>query len=554
MEIEELFKKIVDGKILEYTHTNVELKRQLEGSYGKKICGLANSQLDSISFLIVGVNDDGSLAGHSLKTAEKIFTKLTQQIHQDLNPITAIQKIEVKEISSVHIVYVQISNPGAVVRWKNEAYFTVGSVLRKMEIHEIVGLAHSLPGLNDYSGQQANYEIYSTECVQKFKGNLADKGRSIEGGVLASVGIRQKKAGEILFGNHSFRVAKYKYREKPELNESFQPIYRLLDKDFVQEIVDWLKENCDTNSSMSELSIKEALANAAAHAAYSEKSGEIIVEVFPDRLQISNLCIPGAKAFANKWFSSSHNTINRTLAEALRCAGLIDELGLGKKLIYREAILNGNRPPIVEIEQAGVFSRWRITIFGGSSNPRHVKLYKKCKENFGGSDLLATVACALVFWENQQASDFTGYLDEQSKEVFEEVVASRFSPVLLDIKSKKIYLRRWARVLIDEGKESKKFNDREEEDLLMFLSKMTHDYHAGILTPKLLRELAFMSNSPSDLSLSSTMMKKWTKSNIINKISKGKYKFRRRIHLKNQDKGAKLKELLEILSEMSRSR
>lgn len=50
--------------VKEHTYENVELKRDWRRSHGEKLSMLCNGQPESDCFLVIGVEDNGQMAGH----------------------------------------------------------------------------------------------------------------------------------------------------------------------------------------------------------------------------------------------------------------------------------------------------------------------------------------------------------------------------------------------------------------------------------------------------------------------------------------------------------
>src|SRR5262249_1133385 len=137
--------------------------------------------------------------------------------------------------------------------------------------------------------------------------------------VLRTLGLFERQAARLLFGRTSYRLVRYDDQQRPIANQKLDGLISLLFPEFIKRL-------CGVgHGHFSARALKEALANAVAHAAYFENDGEIMVEVFPDCIVVSNLCIKESTYFANRWFSRSHKTVNGLLMEALRIAGFVDE-------------------------------------------------------------------------------------------------------------------------------------------------------------------------------------------------------------------------------------
>ena len=156
---------------------------------------------------------------------------------------------------------------------------------------------------------------------------------------LRRLDLFERQAARLLFGKASYRIVQYDDKHEPIVNERRQGLISLLLPAFIQKLCH------EGERHFSDRALKESLANAVAHAACFENDGEIMLEVYPDCITVSNLCIKESTYFANRWFSRSHKTVNGVLMEALRIAGFVDELGRGKNVIFSESIKTGKRPP-----------------------------------------------------------------------------------------------------------------------------------------------------------------------------------------------------------------
>src|SRR6266480_2556819 len=238
-----------------------------------------------------------------------------------------------------------------------------------MEPDEILKLRIQLPGLIDYSRQYFK-SAYSEGLIGRFVDQIVERAHPIDKGLsktgpddaLRRLGLFERQAARLLFGRTGYRLIRYDDQQQPISNEKQEGLISLLLPEFIQKLCR------EGDGHFSERALKEALSNAVAHAAYFENDGEIMVEVYPDCIIVSNLCIKESTYFANRWFSRSHKTVNGLLMEALRIAGFVDELGRGKNLIFSESIKTGKRPPEVHIETAGKYQRWKLMVYGGKED------------------------------------------------------------------------------------------------------------------------------------------------------------------------------------------
>ncbi len=531
--VEELIGCLRERTLLEHRASNVELKRSWEQDNGKKVSAFANRPSASVHWMCVGASDDGTLCGHNEPWAKKTEESVSQHVNQYLDPQIACLGITCHEIDGQWFIVLRYANPGSVVYWNKSAYKAAGTTIEVMTPEEVMQLTVALPGLTDYSAQMWSGP-YDEEKARDFARTVSEKRRGTPletiGGLLPNlalqrIGIHNTNAHRILFGDTRYRIVKYTVDGNPLANDALSGLYTLLQPSFLREVQEWSKQQRSFASDPYPMkALKEGFANAVAHAAYFDSEGDVTVELFPDRVCISNLCVKESEYFANKWFSRSHKTVNRVLMEALRLGGAVDELGRGKNLIFAESLRNGKKPPEVVVERGGRYDRWRLYIYGGPQDRAQLRILQRLREMYP-DEQKALIANALVLWRGHPVSHIRQYIDGESSRTFAEVLADLNGPIFYYQEKDEIVLRRWVRVLIGEGKDSKQLSAAEEEDLLGFASKMQMQYHHGYITPKQLRELAAMGHTPSETVLSSEILKKWQQAGKIKKIKKGLYQF-----------------------------
>lgn len=530
---EDIISKINEGTLVEHRYDNLELKSSWDQDCGKKISAFSNKNLGGASWLCVGINDHGAIQEKDEFWAKKTAEIISQHINQYLDPQQSCQSITCHQLNDKWFVIIQFDNPGAVVYWNKKAYRTSGTTISEMNPEEIMGLTVSLPGLSDYTAQSFN-GTFQNDLVKQYTLNVSKKRKSIAiealkdlspDQALERLGIKNKNTCNILFGNCQYRVIHYDKQNNPVKNIREEGIYRIINDDFIQNIQEWSKQQLNINTNpYPNLALREALANAVAHAAYFESNGDIIIEIFPEKISISNLCLHESAYFANKWFSHAHKTINRTLMETLRLSGYVDELGRGKNLIFSESLRYGKKAPQVIIEKSGRFSRWRLLIYGGIQDKAQLKLLVQLRERYT-DEQKALIANALVLWRGQPVANLRQYIEGEAQNLFAEVLRDINGPIFYYKEKDTIVLRRWVKVLLGEGKASKQLTPAEEEDVYEFVKKIRLDYHHGYVSPKDFRDIADLGHTSSSQVMSSQLLNKWVKENKLKKIRKGLYQF-----------------------------
>jgi len=157
--IEELVRTLQQGELLEHRRANVELKRNWDQDCGRKLSALANKTHETVSWLVVGVEDGGTLSGHDEDRSISIEKKISQHINQYLDPFQACKGIHSHCVKGSWIVAIELTNPGIVVRWNGKAYKAAGTTIQEMTPQEVMELTKRLPGLQDLSAQLSDSDL-----------------------------------------------------------------------------------------------------------------------------------------------------------------------------------------------------------------------------------------------------------------------------------------------------------------------------------------------------------------------------------------------------------
>jgi predicted HTH transcriptional regulator len=545
--VEELLQAISDGTILEHLKNNVELKSSWKQEHGHKVSAFANKLDVQRAWLVLGVGDDGVLCGRDQNWAKQTEEIVSQQFNEKLDPFQSCRFIHTRDVNGSVILIVELQNPGDVVYWGAEAYGASGTTISKLDPHQILELRLKLPGLTDFTRQPTESE-YSDELVDLFAHRVRSKGHVLEQGdasaILRSLGLVRTQAARILFGDCGFRVVKYNAAGEPTSNEPRKSLYSLLTDVFHQEIQSWTAEQIGkTFRAYPQRALQEAFANAVAHAAYFEQDGDLIVELHPTYLVISNLCLKESRYFANRWFSRSHKTVNAFLMELLRVAGHVDELGRGKNLIFSQSISQGKPPPSVKVQGAGRYYRWALTLSGHIADRRQLRVFNGIKKIYGDTPK-ALIAQALVLWSSKQVREIRDYVDDTYTDLFAEVLSDLNGPIFYYQEEDRVVLHRWVRVMLEEGKDAKQLSPSEEIRERAFLTQYCVKYQDGYITPKLLRRLTHLGDNSSAKSYASRLLKKWSTAGHVTRVRSGLYEFAPEETRLQQDLGQLLKELL----------
>lgn len=532
-EANELLELIESGKLREHTYPNVQLKQSWHQDNGKQLCGRANDLKYPSSWMVIGVSDNGELNNRDEDWVIAEEEKISSHINQYLDPGMACTKLQCHNLAGTWIVVISVSNPGTVVRWNGKPYKSAGTTAAEMHADEAMELVIKMPGLQDYSAQHWSGRISTTEArefstklmsIDRVTGAISSTSSNPET-ILEEIGIRNKNASRILFGDSTCRLIAYDAADAVILNTTVSPLAALLSRDFQDSLSHIGRRNPTYTPLWPRLALSEGLANAVAHATYIERGGDLIIEIHPKHLSISNLCMREALAFANKWFSKSHSSTNTLLMEALRLAGYVDELGRGKQLIMREFLIAGLPPPQVTVESAGRFSRWRLVLPTAESNSRVLRLLERLKKYYDGEDRKSLLALALCLWKSKPLAEIKKCADDDTDKLFNNILGDLNGPIFHSESTDTLLLSRWARLILEEGLDSKQLSPGEEDRLYKFVRTMQTRYHAGVITPKRLRELAEMGDAAGEKKLSSLILKRWELAGYVERQGKGRFKF-----------------------------
>jgi hypothetical protein len=548
--LEMLLTLLPSGQVREHRHTNVELTENWSQEKGKKLSSHANALAAGtfpvdVSWLVVGVQDCGILCGNSEEWAREQELQIAGHLREYLDPFQACRSLVCFETPAGWIVVLEIHSPNTATLWNGSAYKLLGTSTSVMSPAEFMGLTTSLPGEADFSGMPCEgpldnilarrfCELVATRFGPEVVGNL----RTLTGhGIVERLGLARTQAARILFGDCQYRVVRYDFDGEVIENVSQTGLARLLLPETQQALQRYDCLSTDpgmpllgkTQRSTGRIGcpdqgLAEAMSNAVAHAAHFERDGDIVVEVWPDRISVSNLCVRESTHFANRWFSQERFTLNPLLMGALRLGPFVDELGLGKRRIYRSSIVAGKRPPIVEIGRAGRMCRWRLILFGGETDTNVIRLRDRLSALYK-DDRKALIALALALWRDKPIEEIRNFLDEESRELVSQVAEDLQGPIFFSPDTGRIYLARWARVLLGEGKETRQLNRAEERRLLEAVHSYSTQHTDGEITPRELRDIAGLGDTNAARTMSSNVLAKWMKANIIKRITRGRYRF-----------------------------
>ena len=554
-----LLEKLSSQQLTETHYT--EFKEKWHQNCGKSLSAIGNK---NGGWLIIGIDDKGQLLGKSSGWIKEQEELIDGHISQYLDPYSTVSSVSVETINNKSFILIEIINPKAVVSWNKKFYKRVGTRTDEMTPGEKQELEQERPGL-DFSSSNYKGEINSSLILDfaKFLKNGTEGWLKLSAeNILSKLNIKEKKVSGILFGDFSFRVAHY--NQESELTDQYEKngLYSLLKDDFIRHIQSWTrtKEIRLIPGSLSvteeipypDLVLREVLVNAVAHSAFEKQARELTVELYRNRIRISNHCSAKATAYINKKFHQGHESYNPLLMKILRKAQFSDDFGTGKNKIFKHIIENGRREPLFEYQPLSKdYGIWSVTIYNEQPNKNFLKLLKKFKKIYQNNTDKYKISAALVLWRDKTLEEIFSYIDEHHKRLVGEILSSDDSPFLYTTeypeKNKKkplvkILLKRWVKVQL-EGQESKVFSKAEENQFKEILQIYAFkDNRKGYITNKEARQLFGLSNSQSEIVQLSKLFQQWEKKGFIEKGER-----RREWKLKKKTKSPELsiKKLLE---------
>ena len=489
--------------------------------------------------MVAGVSDDGKLIGKNFKWAELRERDISSQINEHLSPVYAVTDVFVKEFKDGCCVFINIKNIGDVVEWDKTAYKLTGTTSTQMTPDEKIILTLKMPGDDvtkepwtgtvDGSLVLKYAEKVKLRSPSEFTEELADLSPNQ---ILQMLHLKGVYTECILFGNTPVRVAYYDDNGDIIDSQIKHGAYCVLSDEFIVEIQNWTRKEAQavgaSSISASEEvpyptdALREVLANAVAHALYQKNDGEIIVDLFPDRLTVRNNALIEARAFSKQWFARQTHVKNKLLMAALRMPKISDELGSGKMKVFRLMLEGAKREPIIEFEEIRGYGKWKITLYNQERDHHFKSLLNRLFETLPTKDH-ARLAAALVLWKENTWSNILDKLDEHFKQIAKEVVSDKNTPIL--IVNDALFLKRWAEVALT-GQATKSFSLAEEDALYLAVQAYAYSMsESGLITTNQAKALIGLSDSRSETTQLSNLFRKWRKAGTVEQAKRGQWRF-----------------------------
>lgn len=324
----------------------IELKRSVNSDLAKEMVAFANS---SGGRILIGIDDSGKIAGTKITNALRSHV---QGIAHDCDPAI---NIELEVAGTVLIIHVP-EGRNKPYRCTNGFYVRNGANSEKLSTSAIrdffneQGRIHfdemPFPKVDYPAGLDKNAVKQFIALLDLAKPILPDH-------LLTNIGVLNKKqsvpvlngAGVLYFAQQPTRYipqsavtcVAYKDNTKVDIIDKKTFEFNLIDN--IDESLAFLKRHLNLafeikskrrveKLEIPEVALREAVVNAVAHRDYSEKGATVMIEIFNDRLEISN---PGGlpKGLDKKDFGKRTLARNPLLASLLNRVGYIEKLGTG---------------------------------------------------------------------------------------------------------------------------------------------------------------------------------------------------------------------------------
>lgn len=538
LNLEDLVSRIISGAA-EVQFQGVEFKESWSQRVGRDISAVANCLEIDNGWIVIGIKDTGRTCGKNSDQIRKMEHEVSNHIREYLSPSSAVLQSVAREVTNNHFcLFLEVANPGDVVRWDGNAYKLIGTSSHRMTPDEELELSLKLPGA-DFSKQQYADDVDPSLIIEFAKKvNEASDEFSIDiktstaDEVLRKLNIFQTNVSNILFGQMGFRLVHFDENGDILDQQEKRGLFRILSDSFVESIQSWTrrqgtKTGKDSIAAAEEKpypikALREVLANAVAHALYQKNSGDIVVELHPDRMCVRNNCRLEAQAFVNKWFSRAHQPSNKHLMNTLRVPRITDEQGTGKMRVFRHMIEAGKREPVIGFEAYQDYGRWSVTLYNEESNAPLLKVVEKLKAQFEKPDFWR-VATALILWRKKSWAEIKSYLDEHYTYVAESVLSDMACPVVRF--RDQLITKLWVQQMLD-GKGKAAFSEGEKELLYKVFIEYTHaNGQEGFITAEDARYLIGLGNSKPDEAKLARLFGEWKKKGRVEQIDRGQWRF-----------------------------
>jgi ATP-dependent DNA helicase RecG len=324
----------------------IEWKRNVNSDLAKEMVAFANS---SGGRIFVGIDDEGKTTG--VKITNELRSQV-QAIAHDCDPSIVL---ELEAAGNVLVVHVP-EGKNKPYRCTNGFYIRNGANSEKLSTSSIRDFfnEHGRIHFDEMPFPKVGYpKGVDKDAVRNFMALLDLAKPIVPDHLLRNLGVLNQDhsspvlngAGVLCFAKEPTRyipqssVTCVAYKDNTKVDIIDKKTFEFNVIDNIDESLAFLKRHLNLafeikskqrveKLEIPEVALREAVVNAVAHRDYSEKGATVMIEVFNDRIEISN---PGGlpKGLDKKDFGKRTLARNPLLASLLNRAGYIEKLGTG---------------------------------------------------------------------------------------------------------------------------------------------------------------------------------------------------------------------------------
>ncbi len=324
----------------------IEFKRSVNSDLAKEMVAFANS---SGGRIFIGIEDDGTIKGTTVTNALK---SQIQGTASDCDPAIVI---DIENLDDIIIIHVK-EGQNKPYRCTNGFYVRNGPNSEKLSTQEIADFfkEHGRINFDELPCHSVKYpDGFDEFAIKRFMSLLELTSPILPDQLLSNLGVIKEgsthhvvnNAGTLFFAKHpaslvpqsSVTCVAYRGNAKVDVIDKKTFEFNLIDN--IDECLSFLKRHLNVAFEITgkqrterleipEVALREAVVNAVAHRDYLEKGATVMVEIFNNRIEISN---PGGlpKGLSEANFGSRTLARNPLIASLLNRIRYIEKLGTG---------------------------------------------------------------------------------------------------------------------------------------------------------------------------------------------------------------------------------
>lgn len=345
----------------------IEFKENVNSDLAKELIAMANS---SGGRIFIGIHDSGKVTGIVVTNA------LISQIQDMANHCDPAVAIRIETFENILIIHVKegLNKP---YRCNKGFYIRTGANSQKMTTREITEFiqAEGKVRFDEILRDDVDInKVFKKEVFDRYLGISKITKTLDDYAILENLGVlayRNQKpflnnAGLLFFSDQlsphlfyaTFTCALYKGNEKLTILDRKDYTGDLVSN--IEDTILFLQKHLNLRYEITsmrrkeileipEVALREAVVNAACHRDYFEKGANTMVEIFDDRVQISN---PGGlpKGLTPEKFGTRSISRNPIITSLFHRAGYIEKMGTGINRIKNALKEAGNPEPVFDYD------------------------------------------------------------------------------------------------------------------------------------------------------------------------------------------------------------